>query len=88
MKRILFTLFLLFTSPIVGCTLLGQSNAAHHAVEDYNYDVDKVVVKVANGKKTVTVFLLHKVDEKGVEEIKAIVKDKIPDAEEVRIKSR
>ena len=85
MKNILFTL-LLSVAPMAGCSLMGQSNAAHHAVEDHNYNVDKVVVKVKNGKKTVVVHLLEDVDQEDAKRIKAIVRGEIPDADKVRIK--
>ena len=73
--------------PQVGCSLLKQSNTTHHAIEDRNYDVDKVVVKVNNGHKKVVVFLLQTVDEAGIKEIEAIVKREIPDAEKVKVRT-
>lgn len=85
MKKLLLTLVLL-AAPMTGCSLMGQSNAAHHAVEDHDYNVDKVVVAVKNGKKTVTVHLLEDVDQEDVKRIKAIVRDEIPDADKVRVK--
>lgn len=85
MKNILFTL-LLSVAPLTGCSLMGQSNAAHHAVEDHDYKVDKVVVKVKNGKKTVVVHLLEAVDQEDTKRIKAIVREEIPDTDKVRVK--
>jgi hypothetical protein len=85
MKNILLIL-LLSVAPMTGCSLMGQSNAAHHAVEDHNYNVDKVVVKVKNGKKTVVVHLLDAVDQEDTKRIKAIVREEIPDADKVRVK--
>ncbi len=73
--------------PGLGCSLIKQSNTTHHAIEDQNYDVDKVVVKVKNGHKKVVVFLLRKADEAGISDIKAIVMQEIPDAEKVRVRN-
>jgi hypothetical protein len=86
MKKLLIILCLLFATPIAGCTALGQSNAAHHSLQDHDYAVDKVVVKVKNGEKSVNVFIFGEVDKEAREEIKALVMEQIPDAKKVRVK--
>ncbi len=83
MKKLILTLCLGLAMPVVGCAMLKQSNAAHHAIEDQNYDVDKVVVKVKNGHKTAEVHTRHNLTDEDRERITAIVLEQIADAEDV-----
>ncbi|MCP4601273.1 MAG: hypothetical protein GY847_12240 [Proteobacteria bacterium] len=83
MKNLILALCLGFAIPMVGCAMLKQSNAAHHAIEDHNYDVEKVVVKVKNGHKTAVVHSKSKFTAEDREKITAIVMEEIPDAEGV-----
>lgn len=87
MKKLIFVLCIGLAATAVGCGMLKQSNAAHHAIEDQGYDVDKVVVKVKDGRKTVVVHTQMQVTKEDIKHIKAIVREKIPDAQKVTVQS-
>jgi hypothetical protein len=86
MKRLTILLCLVFVVATIGCGLAKQSNRAHHAVEDKtSYDVDKVLVQVKNGRKTVIVHTTKKVPTEDHDLIKDVVLEVVPDAHEVRV---
>jgi hypothetical protein len=86
MKKLTVLLCLAFVLATVGCGLVKQSNRAHHAVEDKtNYEVDKVLVQVKDGRKTVIVHTVKKVPTEDHDVIKDVVLEVVPDAHEVRV---
>ena len=89
MKKLILLLCLGFATPaFVGCGMAKQSNRTHHAIEDNNkrFDVDKVVVQVKNGKKTVVVHMARKVSDEDKKVIRKIVMEQVPDAQSVVIR--
>ncbi|MBW2532383.1 MAG: hypothetical protein JRI55_12910 [Deltaproteobacteria bacterium] len=87
MKKLILLLCLgLATPAFVGCGLAKQSNRTHHAIEDKSYDVDRVVVQVKDGKKTVIVYMNRKVTDEDKKVIRKIAREQVPDAQAVQIR--
>lgn len=87
MKKIATVLFAIgLAATVLGCTMAKQSGQTHSAVENEVCDVYKVIVKKANGVKTVLVVVNEDVDAKQKEQINELAKKYVPDATEVEIK--
>ena len=87
MRKIITVLFVFGLAVSVwGCTMMKQSGQTHSAIENEVCDVHKVIVKKANGIKTVTVVVAEDVNEQQKQQINELTKKYIPDVNEVEIK--
>ncbi|MBN2529201.1 MAG: hypothetical protein JXR76_22620 [Deltaproteobacteria bacterium] len=87
MKKIITVLFVIgLAVSVLGCAMAKQSGQTHNAIENEVCDVYKVIVKKANGIKTVTVVVAEDVNEEQKQKINELTKKYVPDVNEVEIK--